>query len=165
MKEKIAIGRVSTTHGIHGDIRIVSFSGERDHFLSLKEVYLEKGGEERLQGLQYIKLHRDGLLAKFTGYDSPEAAGKLTGSVILTEREYACPLQEGEYYQADLLGCRVLFGGAEVGTVAATVECGPSELLEIITPGGKRLIPFNDAYIGEVRTEEKTVELKLDWLL
>lgn len=165
MSEKIAIGRVSKAHGVRGDLRIISLSGERDHFLSLREVTVVQGSAERVFAVENIRLHGKGILAKFSGINSPEEAGRLTGGLIMTEREHACPLLEGEYYQADLLECRVLYRGNEVGRVTAVVESGPKDLLEVSTGGGTRLIPFEDEYIGDVRPDEKIIELKLDWLL
>ena len=165
MSDRIAIGRVSKAHGIHGDMKVISLSGEVEHFLSLEKVFLVKGNNERVFKVENIRLQGNTILAKLAGIDSPEEAKALTGSLFVTGREHACPLEEGEYYQADVLGCDVFFNGRLVGTVVSTVESGSKDLLEIQTGDGLRLIPFEDEYIGEVRVKEKTIELKLDWLL
>ena len=54
------------------------------------------------------------------------------------------PLEEGEYYHADLIGLPAFdANGREVGTVAAVENYGAGDLLEIELEGGKRsLIPF-----------------------
>jgi len=165
LNDRIAIGRVSKPHGVHGDLRIISLSGEREHFLQLEQVVLVKGSSERCFDVEAMSLHGKDLLAKLGGIDSPEKAAGLAGSLVLTGRENACPLEEGEYYQADLLGCSVYYRSRLVGTVVATVENGPKDLLEIRTDEGPRLIPFEEEYIGEIRTGEKSIELRLDWLL
>ena len=166
MNDKIAVGRVSTAHGVHGDLRILSLSGEKDHLLKLDHVFLVQGEKEMLFRVEKIRPHGSKvLLAKLKGIDSPEEAKKLTGYMVYTERGNACPLSEGEYYQADLLGCEVFYGDEPVGTVSATIENGPKDLIEVTTVNGRRLIPFEDEYIGEVRVDEKKIELKLDWLL
>ena len=57
------------------------------------------------------------------------------------------PLEEGEYYHADLIGLPAVGrDGNPVGTVAAVENYGAGDLLEIELPDGKRsLIPFRDA--------------------
>ena len=54
------------------------------------------------------------------------------------------PLEEGEYYHADLIGlpCESA-AGEPLGTVVAVENFGAGDLLEIEQPDGKRaLIPF-----------------------
>ena len=56
------------------------------------------------------------------------------------------PLDEGEYYHADLIGlaCESA-GGERLGTVAAVENFGAGDLLEVERPDGRRaLIPFRD---------------------
>jgi 16S rRNA processing protein RimM len=54
------------------------------------------------------------------------------------------PLEEGEYYHADLIGLPCVDReGLVVGAVAAVDNFGAGDLLDIETAGGKRsLIPF-----------------------
>ena len=62
------------------------------------------------------------------------------------------PLEEGEYYHADLIGlpCEDQ-AGAPLGTVVAVENFGAGDLLEIEKPDGKRaLIPFRPG-IAELR--------------
>ena len=54
------------------------------------------------------------------------------------------PLDDGEYYHADLIGLQCFnAAGAALGTVVAVENFGAGDLLEVEKEGGKRaLIPF-----------------------
>ena len=74
------------------------------------------------------------------------ATAETRGQLIEIERAALAPLEEGEYYHADLIGlpCEDSTGAA-VGTVAAVENYGAGDLLEVERPDGKRsLIPFKD---------------------
>ena len=54
------------------------------------------------------------------------------------------PLEDGEYYHADLVGLPCVDrDGGEIGTVAAVENYGAGDLLEVeLDDGRKTLIPF-----------------------
>lgn len=110
-------------------------------------------------------LGRGEILMKFRGYDSPEAARVLAPAEILAPRDQAAPLKRGEFYQADLIGCRVVSGEKVLGVVEAVSQGGQSDLLEVRTEGGVFLVPFMRQYVGAVDTAGKTLELLAEWLL
>jgi len=72
------------------------------------------------------------------------AAEALRGSLVEIDRSALPPLEEGEYYHADLVGLLCVDReGREVGKVVGVENYGASDLLEIEKPDGKRaLIPF-----------------------
>lgn len=107
----------------------------------------------------------DGLLMKFRGIDTPEAAKQLAGHEIWIPREAAAPLTEGEYYTADLHGCGVYVDGEKAGTVTGMTESGLYDLLIVDTGAGERLVPFDRRFIGRVAPAEGVIELLAKELL
>ena len=163
--DRLVIGIVRTSHGVRGNIKVTSLSGEIEHFLSLKEITLRKGEKETLYHVAEVKPLGSLLLMKLRGIETPEVAKTLAGAEILVPREQAAPLEEGEFYQADLLGCQILHEGEVLGVVKSIFQGGQSDLLEVKTDTGVYLIPFQEPYIGEVSLENKSIELKAPWLL
>ncbi|HEX8936784.1 MAG TPA: PRC-barrel domain-containing protein, partial [Sphingomicrobium sp.] len=76
------------------------------------------------------------------------------GALVEVDRAALPPLDEGEYYHADLIGLPALDrDGKEVGRVAAVENYGAGDLLEILSPDGKRsLIPFRQG-IADLKDE------------
>ena len=68
------------------------------------------------------------------------------GQLVEIDRDRLPPLEEGEYYHADLVGLPCVDeAGQPVGAVVAVENFGAGDLLEVERPNGKRsLIPFRD---------------------
>jgi 16S rRNA processing protein RimM len=73
-------------------------------------------------------------------------AEALRGLLVEVDRSALPPLEEGEYYHADLIGLPAVDQqGEPVGTVSAVENYGAGDLLEIEAADGRRaLIPFRD---------------------
>jgi 16S rRNA processing protein RimM len=158
---KIAIGLIRTSFGIKGELKVKSLSGEYEHFIVLKEIDLKvKDGRFLHYQVEYCKQQKDTLVMKLKGIDNPEVGKQLNGSEIWVERKFAAPLEEDEYYHADLCGCVVYLDNKQIGTVKAIAEGHAYELVEVLLSGGKTLIvPFTGEYIGAVDIENKQVFL------
>ena len=85
-------------------------------------------------------------IARFEGVSDRSAAEALRGSLVEIDRDQLPPLEDGEYYHADLVGlpCVDEFGGA-LGTVVSVENFGAGDLLEVERSTGQRsLIPFRE---------------------
>jgi 16S rRNA processing protein RimM len=164
--EMIAIGKIRTSHGVHGFVKIVSFSGESDHFFNLEKILLKSEKVEKEYKIEEMKPMGGSVIIKFDGIDTPEKAKTLSGMEIWVPRDKASALSEGEYYHADLNQCSIQFNDEVVGRVKSILEGGGGELFEVeMTSGETVLIPFRDEFIGEISIEKKLIELKSKWIL
>lgn len=166
MGQELAAGKIRTSFGIHGEVKVHSFSGEFDHLSQLEKVTLRGPSIEKIMIVESSRLAGDTLIMKFQGIDSPEAAKLLAGLEIWLDRRQAAPLAKGEYYMTDLMGCRIVSSTGDKGEVTGYLEGGATELLEVRKADGSTVIlPFADQYLGEVDLIEKKIELKVDWIL
>jgi 16S rRNA processing protein RimM len=81
------------------------------------------------------------------------AAEKLKGRKLYVRRAQLPEAAEGEFYHADLVGLAVFDeSGAAIGEVAAVVNYGASDILEIRRAGARttELVAFIEAFIREV---------------
>ncbi len=185
MTDRFVIGLVRTAHGLAGKVKVASTSGESEHFAGLKEVALRKDGVERACTVESVEGCASSLVIKFGGIDTPEDAKRYAGWEIVVPRDKACPLERDEYYVEDLKQCTLVYRGrpdgepAVLGTVTGVLEGGAGDLLEVSltecptvsagVPGNEKprtvLIPFRKEFIGDVDTENGTVELMHLWIL
>lgn len=140
LDKRIALAAVAGAHGVKGEVRLKLFS-ERAESLAAHEKLYVGGTARRLLTI------RDGgktAVARFEGIDDRSAAEALRGSLVEVDRSALPPLEEGEYYHADLIGLPCVDrDGQAVGTVLAIENYGAGDLLEIELEDGKRsLIPF-----------------------
>lgn len=172
-QEKLAIGRIGAPHGVHGDLRVTSYSGEFKHLLKLTAVELLGPSTDASSGrtlrLKVLKAEeaKGGLIMVFEGYESPEKARELTGMNIVVPRAKAAPLAKNEWYVTDLVGLAFRGpDGGDLATVKGFVEGGSDLLLEAGLPsGGSTLVPFRKEYIGDIHLEEGWIELLTPWIL
>jgi 16S rRNA processing protein RimM len=139
-ERRIALAAVAGAHGVKGEVRLKLFSESAASLAAHKKLHV--GGAE----LRLVSVRDSGktAVARFEGIADRSAAEGLRGSLVEVDRSALPPLEEGEYYHADLIGLPVVDStGDPIGTVAAVENYGAGDLLEIETQDGKRsLIPF-----------------------
>lgn len=140
MGKRIALAAVAGAHGVKGELRLKLFS-DRVESISRHEKLHVGGAERRLLG---IRESGKMAVARFEGVGDRSAAEALRGSLVEVDRAALPPLEDGEYYHADLIGLAAVDGqGNVVGTVAAVENYGAGDLLEIeLAEGRTSLIPF-----------------------
>jgi 16S rRNA processing protein RimM len=139
-ERRIALAAVAGAHGVKGDLRLKLFSDSVESLSRHGKLYV--GGVERR--LLAIRDSGKAAVARFEGIADRSAAEALRGELVEVDRSALPPLEEGEYYHADLIGLAAVDGdGKPVGTVVAVENYGAGDLLEIELEGGKTsLIPF-----------------------
>ena len=162
----LAVGIIASTHGVAGELKVKSYSGEHQHLLGLREALLKRGEAERRVTFDNVRRQDPGVIVKVRGLETPEKARALVGWEIWVERAMAAPLGHDEYYAADLCRCRLWFGAEEIGAVRSVWEGGPAQLLEVVGKAGKTfLVPFSEHFIGDVDLANGKISLKEDEII
>jgi 16S rRNA processing protein RimM len=158
--EMLAVGVLTTTHGLRGELTLRSYSGGVEHLRGLTRAELRRGGEARTMRVTAVRGNPPHAVVKFQGVDSPEQAQELRGFEIWVPREKAAPLAGGEFYAVDLCRCSLRAGGTTVGAVRAVVDAGATQMLEVEDARGRVfLVPFTGHFVGEVDVAGGTIEL------
>ena len=138
--KRVALAAVAGAHGVKGELRLKLFTDSVENLKPHLTVFV--GGIERK--LEFVRAAPSGAVARFEGLADRSAAEALRGSLVEVDRASLPPLEDGEYYHADLLGLGCVDrDGREVGKVVAVENYGAGDLLEVETADGKSsLIPF-----------------------
>ncbi|WP_106639222.1 ribosome maturation factor RimM [Allosphingosinicella vermicomposti] len=137
----VTLAAIAGAHGISGEVRLKLFAESAE---SLRQHKVVQAGERTLT-LKSVKEGSGMPIARFVEIADRNAAEALRGTVLTVPRSALPPLEEGEYYHADIIGllCATREGEA-VGTVAAVENFGAGDILEIERPDGKKvMVPFN----------------------
>jgi 16S rRNA processing protein RimM len=138
--KRVALAAVAGAHGVKGEVRLKLFSDSAESLALHKKLYVG-GVEHRL-----VSVREGGktAVARFEGIADRSAAEALRGSLVEVDRSALPPLEEGEYYHADLIGLPCFdAGGQRLGSVVAVENFGAGDLLEVEAENGRRsLIPF-----------------------
>lgn len=150
----VTLAAVTGAHGVTGEVRLKLF-GEGVDALA---------GHKRFNdGALTLKKLRDdgkgGAIARFAEIADRVAAERLRGTVLTVPRSALPPLDEGEYYHADLLGLAAVSDeGAPLGTVIAVENFGAGDVIEIERADGKRfMVPMRAEAVPEWNDERLVV--------
>ncbi|MCE2841975.1 MAG: ribosome maturation factor RimM [Novosphingobium sp.] len=142
----VTLAAIAGAHGVTGDVRLKLF-GEGVESLQRFRAFNDSA-------LTLTKLRDDGkggAIARFAEVTDRNGAEALRGTTLTVPRSALPPLEEGEYYHADLLGLpAVSTEDEDLGEVIAIDNFGAGDVLEIKRPTGKRfMVPMRIEAVPE----------------
>lgn len=161
------MARLERSRGRHGEMFATLFTSGPDRFQNLKVVLVGPdgplGGGARV-AVENAWLHQGRLVLKLEGVDSISDAELLRGVEVCLPASERAPLDAGEVYLTDLIGCVLNDpSGVRLGQVEGWQEMpGAPLLLEVRAPEGDLfLVPFNRAICSKVDTQARVIEASL----
>lgn len=144
-QRRVLLGRIVGVHGVHGAVKIESFTEPRTRIFEYRPWLLERqaGRFEEVDGASGHAQGK-GMLAMLPGVDDRDAAAALLGAGIWVSRTALPELPAGEYYQTDLEGLQVLnLEGDDLGRVSHLFDNGAHDVMATRDGSGReRLIPY-----------------------
>lgn len=157
--KKINIGKVVTTHGVRGDIKVYPHTNVEDMFGKLKKIYI--GDQEyKVSSTKYAKgcpvLNIDGL-------NTVEEAQKLIGKPVFADEENLPKLEADSFYLKDIIGCMAVSEqGEEIGKITDVIFTGANDVYEISARADRKiLVPAVKEFILNVNIKNKKITVKL----
>lgn len=154
----VLLGVIGAAHGIKGEVRIKTFTGDPLAIAEYGPLTDEKG---RRFEIAEIRPAKEVVVARLKGITSREAAESLNGVQLFVARDrIPAPDDEDEFLQADLIGCVVVGpDGETLGTVTTVANYGAGDLLDILLPDGRSvLMPFTKAFAPRIDIAERRIE-------
>ena len=161
IKEYLEIGKITSTHGIKGEMKVQPWCDSVDFMKKFRTLYLDKKGEKPLN----VKIRQGGTMAimKAEGVDTPEEAQKMRNRTLYMKRSEAV-LPEGFYFMQELFDCRVIDADDEAkvyGTLSDISETGANDVWHIRTDEGKEyLIPAIESVVIDVNVADGIIKIR-----
>ncbi|MGH7715527.1 MAG: ribosome maturation factor RimM, partial [Vulcanimicrobiaceae bacterium] len=112
---------------------------------------------ERELKIAHVRAHKRLMIVRFTQIQSADDAQELFGAEIWTDRENAA-LAEGEYLDADLIGCTLVQSERTIGRVATVRHYPAQAVLEL---EGGSLVPLVRAFVRDIDVRERIIRVEL----
>lgn len=159
MEEYLEIGQIVNIFGIKGQVKVVPFTDDITQFDTLKQIYIEKRKNLELFEIEKSNYHKNMIILKLKGIDTPEQAESLRNCYIKINRKDARKLPEGTYFIVDLIGLDVYTDEEKLlGTLEDIYNAGSSDIYVVRTSEGKQiLLPAIKDVIKKVDIENKKV--------
>lgn len=164
MVDLLQVGVITSTHGIKGEVKVFPTTDDPARYSYLKEVILDTGKEKidlKVSGVKYFKQY---VIVKFKGIDDINDIEKYKGSTLWVTRENAVPLEENEYFIADLIGLKVITDkGEEFGELTDVMQTGANDVYVVETYKDNKevLLPVIDECVLDVDLEKGIVTVHI----
>ena len=154
----VTIALLGKTRGNRGEVTAIALSSKPHRYEGLKDVWLFGPGERYEVADTWF--HDGTLIFRFRGVESIDAAEALSGCEVRIPAAERVPLEEGEFFQDDLIGCEVIDRrtGTSLGKVTEFEESGGAGNLVV---NRELLIPFARSICIEIDPAERRIAVEL----
>ncbi len=160
----VELGKVIGVHGLHGNLKIHSYSREMDSFRIGASVYIsDKSGSMGEFSISSSRRHKKGLLLLLKGIDHINVAETYVGSELFMRKTDLPELDEDTDYWIDLIGLEV-FDMKEtlIGVLESIIETGSNDVYVVRKHSGKEvLVPALKPVIKSVDLDSGTMIVDL----
>jgi len=155
---QIEVGRLGAAHGVRGWLRVQSFTDPPQRLFEWQRWRLQSGTEvnvleSRPQG--------NGWIARLEGIEDRDAAGRLSGQLVLVDRDDLPATTAREYYRADLVGFEARnVEDVLLGVVDHFIDT-PGNAVMVIRGTREYLVPMSAQHLRSV--DQQARRLIVDW--
>ena len=155
-KEYLETGKIVSTHGLHGDVKILPWADSPEFLLEFDRVFVGK----KEDAVEDARVQKTCVLMKLKGIDTVEEAAKLRDQVVFIAREDT-QLEDGAMFIQDLLGLPVLTeDGAELGKLKEVISTGANDVF-YVKGAHEYMIPAVPEFVLERNIDSGFIRVRL----
>lgn len=155
MDDLLKVGIIANTHGLKGEVKVFPTTDDARRFLDLKEIILDTGRERKSIEIEKTRFFKNMVILKFKGLDRIEDVESFRQKALYVTRDQAVPLEENEYFIADLIDLSAVSDeGEELGVIADVMQTGANDVYVIRKQG------MSDLLVPAIKDCVKQVDLK-----
>lgn len=149
MEDKfVYVGKIVNTHGIKGEIRILSdFEFKDKVFVPNMKIYIGRKKEEEV--IKTYRHHKNFEMITMNGYTNINEVLRYKGLYVYVDKD-DLELSEDEILDSDLINLTVIVDGVNKGVVTDIRNTGNNKLLEIDSFGKMVLIPYQKEFVSRI---------------
>ncbi|OKP99332.1 ribosome maturation factor RimM [Paenibacillus sp. P46E] len=168
MTEELNVGKLVNTHGIRGEIKILSSTDfpEVRFAPGKKLLVVPADGSPKFEvTVETAREHKGMYIAKLEGYTNINQVEKYKGSMLKVPSDDLVELPENEYYFHQIVGCEVytdVDDSQPLGQITEILQPGANDVW-VVKPakGPEILIPVIKDVVLDVDIQEKKIRVHL----
>ena len=154
----IRIGKIVNTHGIKGELRLLSSFKYKDKVFK-KDMKLYVGKDKEMVIINSYRKHKNFDMITLKGYDNINQVLKYKGMYAFINRDDLV-LGNDEYFDEDIIGLDVYMDKVYRGKVISIDKYPSSDMLVVSNNDKKYLVPYVKDFIFSIDIENKIINLK-----
>lgn len=156
----IKVGKIITSHGIKGEVKVFPLTDDIKRFSQLKTAYIgEKKLKVQLEGAKYYK---NLAILKFKEFNDINEILAFKDCDLYVDEEGKVKLPKDHYFIYDLLGCKVYDTEAKlIGELIDVLQGSSNDVYVVknIETNKENLIPVVKRFIVDVNIQEKRITI------
>ena len=157
MEDYIYVGKIVNTHGLKGEIRILSDFDYKDKvFVPGMTIYI--GRKKEKEEIVTYRHHKNFEMITMKGYSDINEVLRYKGLYVYVDRA-DLNLASDEYLDSDYIDLDVKVDGNIIGKVEDVRDTGNNKLL-VIKAEKQVLIPLQKEFVKEVNLDDKYVVIE-----
>lgn len=158
-EEMFRIGVITSTHGLKGEVKVFPTTDDPARFKTLKHCYIRTKTEDMPVEKKTCKFFKNMVILSFEEFHDINEIEKYKGCELYVKREDAVPLEEDEFYIADVIDSEVFEdNGKKLGTLVDVMQTAANEVFVVKMENGKEvLLPVIKDCVLDINTDEKKV--------
>ena len=159
----ISIGKITGVHGLHGNLKVYSYSGSLDAYEAGSPMLLRNAaGVEKSYIVSTVKPYKKGVLLTLKDVADIDAAEKLVGSELLVSKALLPELEGDEFYWFEIIGMQVFSESGEfLGTVKSIFPTGSNDVYVVKKKGTEIMIPALESVILSIDPDRNSMTVDL----
>jgi 16S rRNA processing protein RimM len=158
----VHIGKIVTTHGYRGEVKVYPLTDFPERFQYLKEVSLISPKEQKCLLVERVRLHKRYIIMKLKDCHTMSEAEALKGWTVAIPEEQVWPLGEDEYYCFQIIGLDVYTDeGLPMGVVRDVFPTGSNDVYVVKKGQKEYLIPATKEVVKEINLEGRKIIIHL----
>jgi 16S rRNA processing protein RimM len=143
--------------GLRGEVEVIVMSDDPNRFEVGARLQTSQGTALTVRG---VRTDRGRTIVSFEEVDDRTQAEALYREELLVSRSAVRELSSDEYWDFQLLGCRVTTrDGREVGQVEEVLHPPANDVLVVRGEGAERLIPLIRDVVRSIDPDARTIEI------
>ncbi|KAB2335398.1 MULTISPECIES: ribosome maturation factor RimM [Bacillaceae] len=165
MQKYYNVGKIVNTHGIKGEVRVISktdFADERYKPGNSLTLFMPEAKEPIELTIKSHRKHKNFDLLTFDGYENINEIEKMKGGILKVSEDQLGALEDNEFYYHEIIGCEVkTTSGEEIGKIKEILSPGANDVWVIKGKGGKELlIPYIEDVVKSVDVKTKQIVIE-----
>ena len=157
MNQTLKIGLIVKPQGIKGEVKVQPLTDDINRFKNLKEVIIDQANYRVLS----VSIGGGVVFMALSGITDRNTAEAFRGKFLCVKRENAVALEEGRYFIADVIGCKLITDdGKNLGEII-DVTSSRTDVITVKCADGKIMrFPFLKDLVVTVDIENKQFIVK-----
>ena len=154
-EEYIIIGKIVSTQGNKGEVKVIPLTDSIDRFKRLTDVFIGGKNNRRLLKIDNLRIDKNVVILKLKEVESIEKAKMIVGSFLEVKKCDTIRLPKDSYFIFDIVGLKVYTDENELlGKVEDVINTGSNDVYIVKNKDKKEIL------IPAIREVVKNIDLK-----